>query len=90
MHALPIALALAAMLLIGPAAQQQPAPPSNSISAEEASMQGFGDADKTCQEWTDACMTCRRGENGDPLCPNIGIACVPKAITCAKRAEPAK
>ena len=29
----------------------------------------------------------RARTNGDPLCPNIGIACQPKAIICTKRDE---
>ena len=89
MHRTATALALAALLLVGASAQQpQPRPPD--AAAEEASMLGYGDRDKTCAEWTDGCMTCARAENGDPICPNIGIACQPKAIACAKRSEPAK
>ena len=53
-------------------------------------MLGYGDREKTCTEWTDGCMTCSRGGNGDPVCPNIGIACQPKAISCATPSEPAK
>ena len=57
-------LALAALLLVGASAQQQPAPPDP--NAEEASMLGYGDREKTCTEWTDGCMTCTRPANGDP------------------------
>jgi len=53
-------------------------------------MLGYGDREKACAEWSDGCMTCSRAENGDPMCPNIGIACQPKAISCVKRSEPAK
>ena len=35
-------------------------------------MLGYGDRDKTCAEWTDGCLTCRRAENGDQVCSNIG------------------
>jgi hypothetical protein len=86
MHAVATALALAALLLVGASAQQ----PRPDATAEEVSMLGYGDRDRTCAEWTDGCMTCQRAENGDPVCSNIGIACQPKAITCAKRSEPAK
>ena len=90
MHRIATALALAALLLVGASAQQRPLPAPPDAASEEASMHGYGDRDKTCAEWTDSCMTCSRAENGDPLCPNIGIACQPKAISCAKRSEPAK
>ena len=89
MHGIATALALAALLLVGASAPQRPVPAPDAAS-EEASMQGYGDRDKTCAEWTDGCITCARAENGDPVCPNIGIACQPKAIACAKRSPPAK
>ena len=79
---------LAAMLLIGASAQQPPKPPD--VASEDASIHGYGDHDKTCLEWTDGCRSCRRDDNGDPLCPNIGPACQPQAITCSRRSEPAK
>lgn len=88
MHAAATVLALAALLLVGASAQQRPVPLDP--NSEEASMLGYGDRNKTCSEWSDGCMTCSRAENGDPLCPNIGIACQAKAITCAKKSEPAK
>ncbi len=80
--------AIVLVLLGGASAQQQPAP--TPPTAEEVSLHGFGDRDKTCQEWTDACRTCKRQENGDPVCSNIGPACQPQAITCSRRSEPAK
>ena len=88
MHAAATVLALAALLLVSASAQQRPAPLDP--NSEEASMLGYGDRNKSCSEWSDGCMTCSRAENGEPLCPNIGIACQPKAITCAKKSEPAK
>ena len=88
MHAAATVLALAALLLVSASAQQRPAPLDP--NSEEASMLGYGDRNKSCSEWSDGCMTCSRAENGDPTCPNIGIACQPKAITCAKKSEPAK
>jgi hypothetical protein len=77
------------LLLLAGASAQQPTNPTPA-AAEEASLHGFGDRDKTCQEWTDACRTCKRAENGDPVCSNIGPACQPQAITCVRRTEPAK
>lgn len=88
MHAAATVLALAALLLVSASAQQRPTPLDP--NSEEASMLGYGDRNKSCSEWSDGCMTCSRAENGDPTCPNIGIACQPKAITCAKKSEPAK
>lgn len=36
-----------------------------------------------CSRWTDECVTCTRGANGEaPICSNTGIACQPKAIHC--------
>ncbi|MDO8978665.1 MAG: hypothetical protein Q7V17_05470 [Afipia sp.] len=36
-----------------------------------------------CQRWTDECVNCARGANGEaPTCSNIGVACQPKAIRC--------
>lgn len=77
-------IALAFALTLG-ASAQTPAPPPAQDQAEEASLHGYGDTDKTCQEWSDGCRTCQRSDAGEPICPNIGIACQPKAITCAKR-----
>lgn len=55
----------------------------------DPSLHAYPDTDKACLEWTDGCRTCLRvGDTG--MCPNIGIACQPKAITCVRREEPAK
>jgi hypothetical protein len=59
-------------------------------SAEDLSIQAYGDKNKSCQEWTDGCRTCQRSDAGEPACSNIGIACQPKPIACARRAEPPK
>lgn len=59
-------------------------------SAEDISIQAYGDKNKTCQEWTDSCRTCQRSDASGPICSNIGIACQPKPITCGQRAEPPK
>jgi hypothetical protein len=77
-----IVLAIAAFALAASAQTPAPAP-----AQEEASLHGFGDTDKTCQEWTDGCRTCMRPESGEAVCSNIGIACQPKAISCTRRVE---
>ena len=81
------AILIAAAFALGASAQT---PPVLDPAAEEASLHGYGDSDKTCQEWTDGCRACVRSDAGEPLCPNIGIACQPKAITCTKRVEEKK
>jgi hypothetical protein len=93
MRRLLTSLVLAAALLVGASAQQQPQPPAPSsadVSAEDVSLHGYGDKNPTCQEWTDGCRSCRRDASGDPVCPNIGPACQPKAISCARRTEAPK
>jgi hypothetical protein len=82
-----------------PAEAAAPIPPGERLAqlprpadsaAEEVSIHGYGDRDKTCQEWTDGCRTCRSGTDGQPVCGNIGPACQPKPITCTRRNEQAK
>jgi len=83
-----IAVTSAASLALGASAQTSP--PVAPAPSDEVSLHGFGDSDKSCQEWTDGCRTCTRPESGDALCSNIGIACQPKPIFCARRAEEKK
>jgi hypothetical protein len=66
-------------------AAELPIPPRG-----EVSIQAYGDKNKLCQEWTDACRTCTRPESGHASCSNIGIACQPKTIGCTRRAEQKK
>jgi hypothetical protein len=66
------------------------APSQTTPAQEAASMRGYGDDEKSCQEWTDACVTCQRSDAGEPVCSNIGIACQPKAISCTRRMEEKK
>ncbi len=83
-----VAILMLAVVFASGAIAQTPAPAPT--AAEDASLHGYGDSEKTCQEWTDSCRSCTRSEKGEPLCPNIGISCQPKAIACLKRAEPGK
>jgi hypothetical protein len=82
-----IVLAVAAFAL---GASAQTPSPTSPPTPEEVSLHAYGDREKTCQEWTDGCRTCVRSGTGDPTCPNIGIACQPKVISCSKRAEEKK
>ena len=87
---LSLSIELAMALAFAGASAHTPRHTAQDSKAEEASMRGYADADKTCQEWTDGCITCQRSDAGEPVCPNIGIACQPKAITCTKRVEEKK
>jgi hypothetical protein len=60
--------------------------------ATDTPVQGYGRHDKTCLEWTDACVRCLRAQSGgDYSCSNIGIACQPeKIVRCVKRAVETK
>jgi hypothetical protein len=73
------------LALLSAATAQTPTP-----AQEEVSLHAFGDADKTCQEWTDGCRACTRPEGGEAVCSNIPIACQPKAISCSRRMEEKK
>jgi hypothetical protein len=65
---------------------QAPAP----TATPEASIHGYGERDKSCVAWTDACRTCGRAADGNVTCSNIGIACQPAEISCSVRQpEPA-
>lgn len=86
MRAVLTAVMLAALLLLGASAQQRPQPASE--AAEELSIHRYGDRNQTCQEWTDGCRSCTRSAASDPICSNVGIACQPAAIRCARQAEP--
>ena len=51
-------------------------------------MQSYGERNKECLEWTDTCVNCVRAQSGDNFnCSNIGIACQPKDVICARRAD---
>ena len=87
-----VLIAALSLALASAASAQSSSPPAQvpTPAQEEASMRGYGDNDKTCQEWTDGCGTCTRSDAGATVCPNIGIACQPKPIACTRRPEPPK
>jgi hypothetical protein len=82
-------IVLAAVAFALRASAQAPAP-NPTPSSQDASLHGYGDKEKTCQEWTDGCRICTRPDSGDAICSNIGIACQPKSISCTRRAEEKK
>lgn len=84
-----VAVLLPAAGVLAQAADPTPAP-TPPAAADDPSIHGYGDRDKTCIAWTDQCRSCERGENDAIFCSNIGIACQPAAITCSRRSEPAK
>jgi len=88
MQIIAVLAVIVALFVIGALARQLPQPPQP--AAEVASIQGYGDSNKVCQEWTDGCRTCRRADNGEAACSNIGIACQPSVVACTRRTEPPK
>ncbi|HKU05000.1 MAG TPA: hypothetical protein VJR30_02935 [Bradyrhizobium sp.] len=56
--------------------------------AENFSMQN---GPPNCSRWTDECVTCARGADGQaPACSNIGIACQPKPVRCTETGSSSK
>ena len=76
-----IALALAAVV-IGTVllATLLPAAPAPTLPSAAA----FGDRDKSCAEWSDGCIVCRRDGHGT-ACSTPGIACTRGPVQCLKR-----
>ncbi|HEX8165923.1 MAG TPA: hypothetical protein VF601_09060 [Beijerinckiaceae bacterium] len=54
-----------------------PAPRAPSAAA-------FGDHDRSCAEWTDGCVVCRRDGHA-AACSTPGIACTRGPVQCLKR-----
>jgi hypothetical protein len=79
-----------AFSLLAALAADKPLPRATAPAAGDVSLQGYGDTNKTCQEWTDGCRTCVRQEGGEPVCSNIGPACQPAAISCSPQSAPAQ
>ncbi len=82
-------LALAALPVVGAAAQEAPGttPPART-EPSSIHVHNYGASDPACLRWTDGCRSCSRGANGESLCSNIGIACQPTEVKCARRQEP--
>ena len=72
---LSIAPALAADLPLAP--EPKPAPAQAPAGANPLAPPAA-----TCLEWTDGCRVCQRAAGGQVSCSNVGIACVPKAVSC--------
>ena len=81
-------LTFAALLLCGASAPS--APPVKLATFADISIHDYGDHDTDCAEWTDRCRTCSRSASGEQVCSNIGPACQPAAITCARKVKPAQ
>ena len=52
----------------------------------EVHVWNYGTANRTCERWTDGCISCNRADAPVP-CSNIGWGCAPSAVVCTKRAE---
>ena len=75
---------IALILMAGEAAPAEPTPGQGLPDWA----QNYGERNKDCLEWTDTCVNCVRAQSGDNFnCSNIGIACQPKDVICARRAD---
>ena len=90
MKLIPLLKVFVIALAVASAQQRTNAPSGKVVDTvpSNVSIQGYGDYDKTCRQWTDGCRICRRGGDGAPVCSNIGIACQPQATRCASRSLP--
>ena len=81
---MPIRSSLAAAFfiasLVGAAAQS--ASPADPAAIEQMTLQEFGAKNTACEEWNDACSTCKRDDKGVARCSTPGIACQPTAPVC--------
>ena len=57
-----------------------PTPPAPDVSVHRGP--------PNCSQWTDECVNCSRGADGDAVCSNIGIACQPRAVRCLRPLVP--
>ena len=75
--------ALGASLLAGlvVAPVGTPTPPL-ALETEPTVLQTWAAANPNCNEWTDACYICKRGEDGKARCSTAGIACTSVEIVC--------
>jgi hypothetical protein len=64
---------------------QPPLAPTDALTREQLSLEGFGAANPACLEWNDGCATCRREVSGDAHCSTPGIACQPTELLCKAR-----
>lgn len=76
---------LIVLALAAPAAADEPRTPALRKPDPRSSMQAFGEADKACAEWTNACVICKRDAAGAGHCSTPGIACQPKEIVCTRK-----
>jgi len=81
--------AVAQAPLLPPPALLPPVTLAPPALATQTSIQGYGERDTGCAEWTDRCRTCRRSGTGAHACSNIGPACQPAVITCVRKVAPA-
>jgi hypothetical protein len=82
-----LAFALLIFLRASSVGAQDNPPKPEAAPAAPVSIQGYGDAEKTCLEWNDGCRTCRR-DGATVSCSNIGIACQPSPIACTRTDPP--
>lgn len=56
---------------------RRPAPLTDKVPRDNV----FAPPSPTCKSWTDGCRTCQGAPNA-VSCSNVGIACIPKNVTC--------
>jgi hypothetical protein len=71
----------------GANADEPNTPPLRPPAAEVTSVHIWGQANKSCAEWTNGCAVCARDEAGDFACSTPGIACQPKAVACSRQIQ---
>ena len=53
---------------------------------DEPHVTAYGESDRLCLEWSNACQVCIRKAEGEPAqCSTAGFACVPEKIVCRRR-----
>ncbi|MBV1701279.1 MAG: hypothetical protein KGQ46_05595 [Hyphomicrobiales bacterium] len=73
------------VLLAGFAGGVMPLAQGDEDAPNSSPVLAYGDRDRTCIEWNNACQLCKRGVDQAPVCSTPGIACTPGPIVCSKR-----
>jgi hypothetical protein len=48
----------------------------------QVTVHNYGEQNPECNEWTNGCQICRKGEAGQVACSTPGFACQPGGVTC--------
>lgn len=84
----PLALAVSLLLGLAPRAAWADSFGTPALRTGAAtSVQGYGQQNPRCLEWTDGCVVCL-ATNGHARCSTPGIACTPAGLTCKRPSRP--